>query len=219
MAKQQLFTWEHTARVCFSSIYPSTAPSDETWHKKAVQFYPGLSSLELFKAKFASLCGLCLGSWVVSDSRLELMPLAADWPSPSLNCCGQPSFNAWLSQTISCISGKIPHAYYRFLLVLFEMQTQPPSEETACSVEAIPSGFISRVKKRKKTTFECMVFSPLSWKPPRMKTHCVDSAIQATYSSSTWVYSYIYLHHQAQLWKADWFCLSNEHNRQKVQFN
>lgn len=50
MVKQQLFTREHTARVCCSSIYPSTAPSDKTWHKKAVQFYPGLSSLGLFKA-------------------------------------------------------------------------------------------------------------------------------------------------------------------------
>lgn len=50
LVKQQLFTREHTARVCCSSIYPSTAPSDKTWHKKAVQFYPGLSSLGLFKA-------------------------------------------------------------------------------------------------------------------------------------------------------------------------
>lgn len=211
MAKQ-LFTWELTVTACHSSIYPSTAPSDKTSLKKAVQFYSGLSSLGQFKPKFASLCGLCLGT-SLSCSRLELMPLQPRDPALRWTPMWSAFFNAWLSQTIYCISGKIPHAYYRFLLVLFEMQTQPSCEETACSVEAIPSGFISRVKGEKNNLRVQRFLSAV------LKTHYVDSAIQATCSSSTWVYSHIYLHHQAQLWKADWFCLSNEHNRQKVQFN
>lgn len=37
--------------------------------------------------------------------------------------------------------------------------------------------------------------------------------------SSTSIYSRVYLHRQAQLPSADWFCLSNESDRHRVQFN
>ena len=63
----------------------------------------------------------------------------------------------------------------------------------------------------------------LSWKTPEWRTtvlflHSRLSAAEPGWWSSARA-SCIYLHRYAQLWKADWFCLSNEHNWQKVQIN